>query len=128
VGGFLQLTKSIAVASGQSCAGSPSFSGSGATSNPGDCLKYTLTYANVSPSGGTNCVSLIAHSVVITENGNASGNTWAANTNGLYATPVDTGGGTLGGSPTVGATVFTDTISTLAAGASGTLTFLVQVK
>ena len=77
---------------------------------------------------------------MITEDGTASGgsgsttyaNNWAANTNGLYAAPVDSNGGTLGGyNPgpgAAGSSKFTDTVGALAAGATGTCTFKVQVK
>ncbi len=139
VGGFLQLVKSVAVASGQACSGSPSFTANATTAKPGDCVQYTVTYKNVSPAGGTNSVALSASNVVITEDGTASGgsggtaytNNWAANTNGLYATPVDSNGGTLAGysgGTAAGSTKFTDTIASLAANTSGTVSFMVQVK
>jgi hypothetical protein len=91
------------------------------------------------PSGGTNDITVNASSFVITEDGAASGgaqvaytNTWAANSNGLFAAPIDSNGGTLAGyNPgpgAVGSSRFTDTIGALAAGASGNCTFKVQVK
>ena len=98
-----------------------------------------MTYTNVAPSGGTNCITLNASTFVITEDGNASGgsgsttysNSWAANTNGLYQAPVDSNGGTLGGyNPgpgAAGSSKFTDTVGALNAGASGNVTFKVQV-
>jgi hypothetical protein len=142
VGGFVQLAKAATVASGISCpsATAGNFAASSAI-HPGDCVQYAVTYTNVAPSGGTNNATISASNIVITENGTASGgsgsttytNNWATYSNGLYAAPTDTGSGTLGGYlPTpgtaAGSTAFTDTIASLAAGASATVTFKVQVK
>lgn len=140
VGGFVQLVKSLGVASGQPCATATTFTPGAVNVNPGECVQYTITYTNVAPSGGTNNITLNAGSFVITEDGSASGgsgataytNNWFANSNGLYAAPVDSNGGTLGGyNPgpgAAGSSKFTDTIGALAAGATGTCTFKVQVK
>ncbi|MCU1578780.1 MAG: hypothetical protein JWP19_984 [Rhodoglobus sp.] len=139
VGGFVRLTKTWSVALAQPCATATVFTASSASVNPGDCVQYTITYLNVMPSGGTNDITVNASSFVITEDGAASGgaqvaytNNWAANSNGLFAAPVDSNGGTLGGyNPgpgAVGSSRFTDTIGALAAGASGNCTFKVQVK
>jgi hypothetical protein len=139
VGGFVKLTKTVADASGQPCATASTFTANATTVNPGDCVQYAVTYKNVAPSGGTNDLTLTASTIVLTEDGTASGttdgvayaNNWAANSNGLYAAPVDSAGGTLGGysgGTAAGSTKFTDTISSLAAGASGTVTFKVQIK
>jgi hypothetical protein len=140
VGGFVKLTKSLSVALLQPCATASVFTANSPSVNPGDCVQYTIAYANVAPSGGTNNITLAASSFVITEDGAASGgsggttyaNNWSANSNGLYAVPVDSNGGTLGGylpgPGAAGSSKFTDTIGALAAGASGTCTFKVQVK
>ncbi|HTD38253.1 MAG TPA: hypothetical protein VK669_12115 [Candidatus Limnocylindrales bacterium] len=139
VGGFVKLVKSFSVASGQPCLTASSWTPSAANVNPGDCIQYTVTYTNVAPSGGTNDITLNASSFVITEDGNASGgsgsttyaNSWAAHTGGLYQAPVDSNGGTLGGyNPgpgAAGSSKFTDTIGVLNAGATGNVTFKVQV-
>ncbi len=139
-GGFVKLVKSLSDASGQPCATASTWTPGATNVNPGDCLQYTIAYSNVAPSGGTNSITLNASAFVITEDGSASGgsgstayaNNWAANTNGLYAAPVDSGGGTLGGyNPgpgAAGSSKFTDTVGALAAGASGTCVFKVQVK
>lgn len=138
VGGFVQMQKSVTVASGQPCASATTFSVS-STVNPGDCMQYTIAYTNVAPSGGTGNATLNASSFVISEDGAATGgsgatafaNTWATNTSGLYAAPVDSNGGTLGGysgGTAAGSTKFTDTIGALVAGATGNCTFKVQVK
>ena len=140
VGGYVKLVKTLGVASGQTCAAASSFTPGAVNVNPGDCVQYTVTYTNVAPTGGTNNVTLSASSFVITEDGAASGgsgsttyaNTWSANSNGLYAAPVDSNGGTLGGyNPgpgAAGSSKFTDTVGALVAGASGNVTFKVQIK
>ena len=140
VGGYVKLTKALGVAAGQPCATATVFTPGAANVNPGDCIQYTVTYLNVAPSGGTNDITLNASSFVITEDGAASGggggtaytNNWAANSNGLYATPVDSNGGVLGGyNPgpgAAGSSKFTDTVGALAAGATGNVTFKVQVQ
>ncbi len=139
VGGFVKLTKTWGVALGQPCVSATIFTASSASVNPGDCVQYTITYANVMPSGGTNNLTVAASSFVITEDGAASGgaqvaysNSWAANTAGLYAVAVDSNGGTLTyfnpGPGAVGAKKFTDNIGALAAGASGNCTFKLQVQ
>ncbi len=140
VGGYVKLVKSLGVAAGQPCATASVFTPGAANANPGDCIQYTVAYTNVAPSGGTNDITLNASAFVITEDGAASGgagatvytNNWFANSNGLFATPVDSNGGTLGGynpGPTApGSSKFTDTVGALAAGASGNCTFKVQVK
>ena len=139
VGGFVKLTKTWSVALLQPCATATVFTPSSVSVNPGDCVQYTIAYTNVMPSGGTNDITVNASSFVITEDGAAAGgaqvaytNTWAANSNGLFAAPIDSNGGTLAGyNPgpgAVGSSRFTDTVGALAAGASGNCTFKVQVK
>ena len=139
VGGFVKLVKSLSDAAGQPCASASTWTPSATNVSPGDCVQYTIAYTNVAPTGGTNDITLNATTFVITEDGAASGgsggttygNTWAANTNGLYAAPVDSSGGTFAYTPgpgAAGSTKFTDTIASLIAGATGTCTFKVQVK
>ncbi|MDB5040889.1 MAG: hypothetical protein JWN27_1615 [Candidatus Eremiobacteraeota bacterium] len=140
VGGFVKMTKTQDVASGQPCATASIYTSNAVVADPGDCVRYTVTYLNVAPSGGTSNVTLNASTVVITEDGAGSGSTnsvaytnnWAANSNGLYAVPVDSTGGTLGGyNPgpgAAGSSKFTDTIASLVAGATGNVVFKVQIK
>ena len=142
VGGYVKLVKSFLVAGGKTCATAISTDFVTATTAlPGDCVKYTIAYSNVMPSGGTNNSTVSATSVVVSENGSGTGttnsvaytNNWFANSvSGLYATPVDSNGGTLAGytpGPTApGSSTFTDTIASLAAGASGTVYFEIQIK
>jgi len=110
---FAQLDKAFSVVNG---------TGVGAATDPvpGAVITYTITYTNVSTSNGdANCVKLTASNVVITEDGLAAPNNW-----GTYTTnsgsPSDSGTGTV---VTVSATKYTDTIASLAAGASAVFTF-----
>ena len=111
--GFVRLDKAFTVANA---------TGVGAATDPvpGAVITYNITYTNVSTSNGdANCVKLTASNVVITEDGLAGTNNW-----GTYTTnsgsPSDSGSGTV---VTVSATKYTDTIASLAAGASGIFTF-----
>jgi hypothetical protein len=135
VGGFLSMLKSFQVTPGQGCAAGGTFV-SQTTALPGDCVQYTITYTNNSPSGGTNSVGLTASSFTITEDGSGTAtasngitaytNNWGTYTNGLYAAPVDSRGGTITNG-TAGSKSFTDAVGTLAPAATGTLTFKAQV-
>lgn len=141
VGGFVKLSKTVADAAGQPCATASTFTTGAANVSPGDCVKYVVTYANVAPGqgSGANNQTLSATSLVITEDGVLTGgtqvaytNNWATYTNGLYNAPVDTNSGAFVYSPTPGtaaaSTKFTDTVASLGAGTSGSVTFLCQVK
>ncbi|PYS22152.1 MAG: hypothetical protein DMF72_14400 [Acidobacteria bacterium] len=111
--GFVRLDKTSSV--------SNSTGVGGATDPvPGAVITYNITYTNVSSSNGdANCVKLTASSVVITEDGLAAPNNW-----GTYTTnngsPSDSGSGTV---VTVSASKYTDTIASLAPGASAVFTF-----
>jgi len=111
--GFVRLDKAFTVANA---------TGVGAATDPvpGAVITYNITYTNVSSSNGdANCVKLTASSVGITEDGLAAPNNW-----GTYTTnsgsPSDSGSGTV---VTVSATKYTDTIASLAPGASAVFTF-----
>ena len=111
--GFIRLDKASSVANA---------TGVGAATDPvpGAVITYTVTYANVSSSNGdANCVKLTANSLVITEDGLVAPNNW-----GTYTTnsgsPSDSGSGTV---VTVSATKYTDTVASVAPGASAVFTF-----
>ena len=111
--GFVRLDKAFTVANGTGVGGATD-------PVPGAVITYNITYTNVSTSNGdANCVKLTASNVVVTEDGLAGTNNW-----GTYTTnsgsPSDSGSGTV---VTVSATKYTDTIASLAAGASGVFTF-----
>lgn len=91
---------------------------------PGAVITYTVQYQNLSSSGGTGCVPLTAHNLVITEDGLAGGNNWGTYTDPT-GTPADSGSGSVS---TVSATKYTDTITSLAPGATGTFTFQRVIK
>jgi hypothetical protein len=87
---------------------------------PGAVITYNITYTNVSSSNGdANCVKLTAGNLVITEDGLAGTNNWGTYTTNSGA-PSDSGSGTV---VTVSATRYTDTIASLAPGASAVFTF-----
>jgi hypothetical protein len=111
--GFIRLDKGSSV--------SNSTGVGGATDPvPGAVIAYTVTYTNISTSNGdANCVKLTASNLVITEDGSAAPSNWGTVTTNS-GTPSDSGGGAV---VTVSATKYTDTISLLAPGASGTFTF-----
>ena len=87
---------------------------------PGAVITYNITYTNVSSSNGdANCVKLTASSLVITEDGLAGTNNWGTYTTN-FGSPSDSGSGT---AAIVTATKYTDTIASLAPGASAVFTF-----
>jgi hypothetical protein len=111
--GFVRLDKASSVSNA---------TGIGGASDPvpGAVITYTVTYTNISTSNGdANCVKLMASNLVITEDGLAAPSNWGTFT-ASSGTPSDSGSGTV---VTVSATKYTDTVSSLAPGASGAFTF-----
>ena len=111
--GFVRLDKAFSVANG---------TGVGAATDavPGAVITYTITYTNVSTSNGdANCVKLTASNLVITEDGLSAPNNWGTYTTNSGA-PSDSGTGAV---VTVSATKYTDTIASVAPGASAAFTF-----
>jgi hypothetical protein len=111
--GFVRLDKAASVLNGTGVGGPTD-------AVPGAVITYTVTYANISSSNGdANCVKLTASNLVITEDGLAAPNNW-----GTYTTnsgsPSDSGSGVVA---TVSATAYTDTVASLAGGASAIFTF-----
>ncbi|MDQ6651481.1 MAG: hypothetical protein M3Y84_01925 [Acidobacteriota bacterium] len=117
--GFVRLDKVATVANGTGV-------GSATDAVPGAVITFAITYTNVSSSGGTNNVTLTATNIVITENGSAAPNNWATYTNHVVGASDSLGGAITGDS--VGSTVLTDTIASLAAGQSGVFTFKRQIQ
>jgi hypothetical protein len=93
---------------------------------PGAEITFTITYTNVSSSGGTNNVTLTATNIVITENGAALPNNWATYTDHVVGAN-DTLGGVITGD-VAGSNLLTDTIASLVAGQSGVFTFKRLIK
>lgn len=111
--GFVQLNKTFSVANGTGVGGATD-------PVPGAVITYNVTYTNISSSNGdANCVKLTASNLVVTEDGLAGTNNW-----GTYTTHVapatDSGSGVV---VVVSATKYTDTVASVAPGASGTFTF-----
>ncbi|HZT59486.1 MAG TPA: hypothetical protein VFA21_12820 [Pyrinomonadaceae bacterium] len=124
--GFLKLVKSFTVINA---------TGVGAATDavPGADIEYTITYSNVSTGGGgAGCVNLVASSIVISEDGSAAPNNWAANTTQIIAptgpNPSDSNGGTItdgntSGAVTAASTFLKDAAGSLNPGASATFKF-----
>ncbi|MDX6484383.1 MAG: hypothetical protein QOE95_2154, partial [Gaiellaceae bacterium] len=109
--GFLKLVKSVQVFNSTGVGGA-------SDAVPGADIEYTITYSNVSTGGGgAGCVNLVASSVVISENGAAAPNNWAANTTQLTSpAPSDSNGGTITDGNTNGAVTAASTFLKDAAG------------
>ena len=111
--GFIQLSKTFSVLNG---------TGVGAATDavPGAVITYNITYTNISSSNGdANCVRLTASNLVINEDGLVAPNNWGTYTTNSGA-PSDSGSGVVA---TVSATRYTDTVASVAPGASGIFTF-----
>jgi len=93
----------------------------------GAVIRYSVTYTNITTSGGTGNVNLTATNVTITENGNLAPNNWAGRTDQVAGSATDTSGGSITGD-VAGSSVLTATISTLAPGAGGTFSFSRRVR
>jgi hypothetical protein len=110
-----------------------------AAATPGRIIEYQITYKNVSTAGGTNSVILPANNLVITESGipvaGVSANNWfGVTTDPKYPTPaIGTGADSATGTIAVTVVsgdiqVYTDTITSLAPGGTGILTFQRKIK
>ena len=118
--GFIRLTKSAVVSNG---------TGNGGATDPvpGAVITYSIGYANLASTGGTNCVTLNAVNLVITEDGTAGSNNWATYTDQVVGSASDSLGGTIVGD-TAGSSVLTNTVASLPAGQSGTFSFQRIIK
>ena len=111
--GFIQLTKTFSVANGTGVGGATD-------AVPGAVITYNVTYTNISSSNGdANCVKLTASNLVVTEDGLAGTNNWGTFTTHV-APATDSGSGVV---VVVSATKYTDTVASVAPGASGVFTF-----
>ncbi|HEX8650113.1 MAG TPA: hypothetical protein VF708_04675 [Pyrinomonadaceae bacterium] len=118
--GFLQLTKTALVINGTGVGGATD-------AVPGAVIEYSITYTNISSSGGTNNATLTVSSLVITENGNNAPNNWGTTTDQVVGSASDTLGGTITGDAAA-STVLTDSVATLAPGQSGIFKFRRTIK
>ena len=116
--GFIQLLKTFSVANGTGVGGATD-------AVPGAVITYNITYTNISSSNGdANCVRLTASNLVINEDGLVAPNNW-----GTFTThsgiPSDSGSGVV---VIVSATRYTDTVASVAPGASGIFTFFRSIN
>ena len=95
---------------------------------PGADINYFVDYQNIAnmPFGSGN-YDLTATNFVITEDGSALPNNWATYTTHLPGFATDSNGGSIAGD-TAGSNLLTDTILSLAPGASGTFAFKRKIK
>jgi hypothetical protein len=119
--GFIRLTKTAVVANGTAKGGSTA-------AVPGAIITYSLAYLNIASTGGTNCVTLNANNLVITEDGNAGSNNWGTYTSHVVSSATDSRSGTITGNATTTSTLLTDTVASLLAGQSGTFSFQRLIK
>jgi hypothetical protein len=102
--GYLQLLKLSRVIQGTGPAvvtGDELFTNSAKKPAPGNILEYLLTYKNIStPASGTSNVILNANTIVITEDGTAGSNNWAATTLNVPSSATVSLDGTIPGATT----------------------------
>ena len=93
---------------------------------PGSELEFIITYTNVSTSGGVGCAPLLAQNIVISANGNAPPNKWAATTEHVVGASDDRGGLIVGDRP--GSSSLTNIVASLGAGQSGVFKFRRRIR
>ncbi|MEQ1642211.1 MAG: hypothetical protein ABL959_02050 [Pyrinomonadaceae bacterium] len=113
--GFLRMDKTATVTNGTGVGGATD-------PVPGAVVEYTIVYRNLSSTGGTGNSALTVSNLVITESGSSGSNNWGSTTDQVVGSASDTLGGTITGD-SAGSSILTDTISTLAAQATGTFKF-----
>ncbi len=119
--GFIRLTKTATVANGTG-------KGGATDAVPGAVITFSVAYANLASTGGTNCVTLNASNLVITEDGTAGSNNWGTYTSHVVSSATDSRGGTITGNAVTTSTVLTDTLASLLAGQTGTFAFERLIK
>lgn len=114
--GALRLNKAPASITNSTGVGGPT------DAVPGAVITYSITYTNITSTGGVGNSTLTLSNIVITEDGNAVPNTWGSTTSQVVGSASDTNGGVITGD-TIGSNALTDTILTLAPQGSGTFAF-----
>ncbi|HET6975539.1 MAG TPA: hypothetical protein VFI24_04400 [Pyrinomonadaceae bacterium] len=117
--GFLRLVKASSVSNTTGVGGATD-------AVPGAVITYTITYTNVSSTGGSNNITLTATNIVITEDGAALPNNWATFTDHVVGATDSLGGSITGDA--AGSNLLTDTVPSLGPGQSGVFTFRRQIK
>jgi hypothetical protein len=120
--GFIRLTKTAVVLNGNLAKGSAT------DAVPGAVITFSVAYENLASTGGTNCVTLNALNLVITEDGTAGTNNWGTYTTHVVESAIDSRSGTITGDASTSSTVLTDTLTSLPAGQSGTFSFARLIK
>ncbi|HKO36272.1 MAG TPA: hypothetical protein VJV21_07310 [Pyrinomonadaceae bacterium] len=111
--GFVRLVKSYTVSNATGVGGATD-------AVPGAVITYSIAYENISTAnGGAGNVRLTAQNLVITEDGLAAPNNWGTFTTHT-GTASDSGSGVV---VVVNATTYTDTVASLAPGASAVFSF-----
>lgn len=111
--GFVRLVKSHTVSNSTGVGGATD-------AVPGAVITYNIAYENISTSNGdASNVKLTAQNLVITEDGLAAPNNWGTFTTHT-GTASDSGSGVV---VVVNATTYTDTVASLAPGASAVFSF-----
>ncbi len=96
--------------------------GSPTAAVPGADIEYTISYSNISSTGGTGNSGITISNIVITEDGSAAPNNWGTTTTHVASpAPSDSQSGTIVLSNSN--TKLVDTVPTLAPQASGTFVF-----
>ena len=119
--GFVRLTKTAVVANATA-------KGSATDAVPGAVITYSIAYVNIASTGGTNCVTLNANALVITEDGTAGANNWGTYTSHVVSSATDSRSGTITGNGATTSNALTDTVASLLAGQSGTFSFQRLIK
>lgn len=119
--GFIRLTKTAVVTNATG-------KGESIDAVPGAIITFSLGYANIASTGGTNCVTLNASNLVLTEDGTAGANNWGTYTSHVVSSATDSRSGTITGNAVITSTVLTDTVASLLAGQSGIFSFQRLVK
>ena len=117
--GFVRLEKTVTV---------ENLTGAGGPNDPvsGAELEFTINYSNVSSADGKGSSLLTAHNLVISEDGKAWPNNWAATTDHVTGAS-DTQAGIIIGDRD-GSSSLSDIITTLEAGQSGVFKFKRRIK
>jgi hypothetical protein len=119
--GFIRLTKTAVVANGTA-------KGAATDAVPGAVVTFSVAYTNLASTGGTNCVTLNAVDLVITEDGTAGANNWGTYTSHVVSSATDSRSGAITGDASTSSTLLTDTLASLLAGQSGTFSFQRLIK
>lgn len=119
--GFVRLTKTVVVANGTARGGATD-------AVPGAVITFSVAYLNLASTGGTNCVTLNASNLVITEDGAAGANNWGTYTTHVASSATDSRSGTITGDGTTTSNLLTDTVASLLAGQGGTFSFQRLIK